>query len=74
MKNKEENNNWWFSNDKLRGFCLDSVIGYDYKSPGKNIGYYNPVIYVYTSAGILHFSGNEADMILNLIKEKIKQL
>lgn len=54
---------WWMSADKMRGFCWDSVVGYDYKKGGSNSNFPNSVLYVYLQSAILHLHGAEADSV-----------
>lgn len=62
--------NWWFSADGRRGFCWSNVVGFDYKAAG-TMGYVTSVLYLYTIAGIVNLTKDEADKVYELAKEKL---
>ena len=74
MKNNDHAD-WWFSNDGLRGFNWKAVVGFDHKVGGKTTGYQISALYLFTTSGIMHFAGAEADTLAQMAREKMaKQL
>lgn len=68
---KPHKDNWWFSADGRRGFCWDSVKGYDYRAGANG---FPSILYLYIESGIFHANSMEADQLFKLVQERYRKL
>jgi len=59
---------WWFSADGRRGFCWQSVKGYDFR-PASDTG--KSILYLYIESGIFHIADSDADKLFELVRKKM---